>query len=156
MQQSLILFSFTKKIIHTDDSLILIKIQLCQMSYMPIPNPGVPCSKPPGGSKFDSSFHCLRLIQWVYTGNFWEISFLEMAQALRKLNPTHKKGSESFFCFFVLKSINPFHASGLFWYPLKASENLWFSDVFRGYQKRTVAWNGLTTWPIVIMLLKID
>ena len=30
---------------------------------------------------------------------------------------------------------NLFHASGLFWYPLKTSENLWFSDVFRGYQE---------------------
>ena len=42
--------------------------------------------------------------------------------------------------------INPFHATGLFWYPLKTSENLWFSDVFRGYQKRSVVWNGLTEW----------
>ena len=39
--------------------------------------------------------------------------------------------------------INPFHATDLFWYPLKTSENLWFSDVFRGYQKRSVAWNEL-------------
>ena len=30
---------------------------------------------------------------------------------------------------------NLFHANGLFWYPLKTSENLWFSDVFRGYQE---------------------
>ena len=40
-------------------------------------------------------------------------------------------------------SINPFHATGLFLFPLKTLENLWFSDVFRGYRKRTVAWNGL-------------
>ena len=33
--------------------------------------------------------------------------------------------------------LNPFHATDLFWYPLKTSENL------RGYQKRSVAWNGL-------------
>ena len=26
----------------------------------------------------------------------------------------------------------PFHIAGLFIYPLKTSENLWFSDVFRG------------------------
>ena len=26
---------------------------------------------------------------------------------------------------------------------LKTSENLWFYDVFRGYRKRPVAWNGL-------------
>ena len=30
---------------------------------------------------------------------------------------------------------NPFHATGLFRYPLKAAENLWFSVAFRGYQK---------------------
>ena len=28
--------------------------------------------------------------------------------------------------------------SGLFLYPLKTSQNLWFSDVFRGYRKRSV------------------
>ena len=39
---------------------------------------------------------------------------------------------------------NPFHATGLFLYPLKIWENLWFSDIFRGYRKRTVAWNGLS------------
>ena len=31
--------------------------------------------------------------------------------------------------------INPFHASDLFWYPLKTSANLWFSDVFRGINR---------------------
>ena len=41
-------------------------------------------------------------------------------------------------------SINPFHVTDLFWYPLKTSENLWFCDVFRGYQKWSVAWNGFT------------
>ena len=38
---------------------------------------------------------------------------------------------------------NTFHATDLFWYPLKTSQNLWFSDVFRRYQKKSVAWNGL-------------
>ena len=32
----------------------------------------------------------------------------------------------------ILKSINPFHAIVPFLYPLKTSENLLFSDVFRG------------------------
>ena len=32
----------------------------------------------------------------------------------------------------------------LFWYTLKTLENQRFSDVFRGYQKRSKAWNGLT------------
>ena len=40
--------------------------------------------------------------------------------------------------------IGPFHATDLFWYLLKTSENQRFPDVFRGYQRRPVAWNGLT------------
>ena len=40
--------------------------------------------------------------------------------------------------------MDPFHANDLFLYPLKTSENLWFSDVFRGYRKRPMARNGLT------------
>ena len=40
-------------------------------------------------------------------------------------------------------SFNSFHATGLFSCLLKTSETLWFSDVFRGYQKSLVAWNGL-------------
>ena len=36
-------------------------------------------------------------------------------------------------------TINPFHATGLFLYPLKTSVNLWFSDVFMGSRKRPVA-----------------
>ena len=41
--------------------------------------------------------------------------------------------------------INPFHATGLFRYSLKTSknQNQRFSDVFRGYRKRPVAWNVL-------------
>ena len=41
------------------------------------------------------------------------------------------------------KPFKPFHATGLFLYTLKISENLWIPDVFRGYRKRPVAWNGL-------------
>ena len=41
-------------------------------------------------------------------------------------------------------AVNPFHATDLFWYPLKTSEYQRVSDVFRGYQKRSVAPNGLT------------
>ena len=39
--------------------------------------------------------------------------------------------------------IKPFNATDLFWYPLKISENQRFSNVFWGYQKRSVAWNEL-------------
>ena len=33
-------------------------------------------------------------------------------------------------------TIYPFHATGLFLYPVNISENLSFSDVFKGYRKR--------------------
>ena len=39
--------------------------------------------------------------------------------------------------------INPFQATDPFLYPLKTSENLWFSDVFKGYRKRSLAKNVL-------------
>ena len=48
-----------------------------------------------------------------------------------------------FYCLLWFALFNRFHATDLFWYPLKTSENLWFSAVFRGYQKRLVARNGL-------------
>ena len=44
----------------------------------------------------------------------------------------------------IFDIVNLFHATGLFPYPLKTSENLWFSDVFRGYRKRLVAWNWIS------------
>ena len=40
-------------------------------------------------------------------------------------------------------NVNPFHATGLFLYPLKTSESHRFSDVFRGYRKRPVKRNEL-------------
>ena len=39
---------------------------------------------------------------------------------------------------------NPFHATGLFLYFQKTSEKQRFSDVLRGYRKRSVAWKLLT------------
>ena len=51
------------------------------------------------------------------------------------------------------KIVNPFHATGLFRYPLKTSEKQRFSDVFRGYRKRPAAWNGLILcfWKLLIL-----
>ena len=59
------------------------------------------------------------------------------------------KNSQGFFAacrfkfYMIINYINRFHA-GLFQYPLKTSEIQRFSDVFRGYRMRPVAWNGLT------------
>ena len=41
------------------------------------------------------------------------------------------------------KILNPLLPDVLFLYPLKTSENLWFSDVFRGYKNGTPGSNGL-------------
>ena len=38
---------------------------------------------------------------------------------------------------------NSFQVNVLFLYPQKTSEKLWFSDVFRGYRKGTLAWYRL-------------
>ena len=35
---------------------------------------------------------------------------------------------------FTKENFNPFHTTSLFIHPLK-TENLWFSDIFRGYRK---------------------
>ena len=62
-----------------------------------IPNPGVPCSKPLGGSKVDSAFHPSE-VDKMSTRNFWELNGKketvsnEVAVALRQLNPIRKKG----------------------------------------------------------------
>ena len=42
-----------------------------------------------------------------------------------------------------LVSFNPFLTNASLLYPLKTSENLRFSDVFRGYRSGTLVENGL-------------
>ena len=42
----------------------------------------------------------------------------------------------------LCSAFNPFHATGLFQYPMKTSVKFRFSDVFRGYRKRPVTWKG--------------
>ena len=45
-------------------------------------------------------------------------------------------------CFPFPNLINPFSANALLLYPLKTSENLQFSDVFREYRSGTSVENG--------------
>ena len=58
-------------------------------------------------------------------------------------------------------SINSLRTTGLFLYPLKTSKNLWFSDIFLGYRKRPLAWDGLmfflllTLWRQTIIFFKL-
>ena len=51
--------------------------------------------------------------------------------------------------------INSFHASPLFLYPLKTSENHRFSDIYWGYKNRTLALNGLTVELSFALTLKL-
>ena len=37
----------------------------------------------------------------------------------------------------------PFHATGLFLYPVRITENLWFSNVFRGHRKIPLEWKRM-------------
>ena len=43
---------------------------------------------------------------------------------------------------FYTRQLTYITVTGLFLYSLKTSKNLWFSDVFWGYRKRPVTWNG--------------
>ena len=43
-----------------------------------------------------------------------------------------------------MQRFKQFQTNVPFIYPLKTSESLWFSDIFWGYRKGTLAWNGLT------------
>ena len=45
----------------------------------------------------------------------------------------------------ALTKLNRFQVNVIFLYPLKISENLWISDVFRGHGNRTLALNGLNS-----------
>ena len=60
------------------------------------------------------------------------------------------------FFIFTEELINSFHATCLFLYPLKTSENLWFSDVFRGYRKIIVAIKGLMENWFFVQLWKFE
>ena len=52
---------------------------------------------------------------------------------------------------YVIYSINPFHGTSLFLYPQKASQNLRFSDVFRGYWKASDIWKvHELNWAVVL------
>ena len=51
------------------------------------------------------------------------------------------------YCYIIFfLHVTPFHANVPFLYPLKWCQKLWFSDTFRRYRNRTLAWKGLTQW----------
>ena len=54
-----------------------------------------------------------------------------------------------------MKHFKPFHAAGIFLYPLETLENQRFSDVVRGYRKRPVARNGSYQTKILSTIIPI-
>ena len=95
-----------------------------------IPNPGVPGSKPSGGSKFNSPFIIPRSIKWVpgTPGDLVVKSKLSPhsgSVALRQLNTIHKKGPKAFF---YLTELTYGIDSGLTYY-LISGRNLWSGNV---------------------------
>ena len=51
--------------------------------------------------------------------------------------------------------LNRFHATDRFWYPLKTSENLWFSDVFQGVSKEISGMKRVThlLWSFFVKII---
>ena len=101
---------------------------------------------------------------WINYGNrplplylsmyFWLTTVKLSRRWLRGFSPTKFRLFSIYFLLSKIRNIiaankdcqhfNTFHATRLFQYPRKTSENQRFSDVFREYQKRPVAWNGLS------------
>ena len=52
---------------------------------------------------------------------------------------------------YFLEIFIPFHSTSLFAYSLKILKKLSFSDVFRRYRKRPVAWNGLSNYQWILL-----
>ena len=69
--------------------------------------------------------------------------FLNCTNGTKLRNTSHL--CDYYFHNFCRHFINPFYATFLFLHPLKTSKNLWFSDIFRRYRKRSVTCNGLKT-----------
>ena len=63
---------------------------------------------------------------------------------LRKWNQIAQRMTYEYLLFFEYFSmfINPFHVNLPLLYPLKNSENVWFSGVFREYRNEAMWWNG--------------
>ena len=60
-----------------------------------------------------------------------------------KIKIISKKQNQLPEVFYKKSVLNPFLANVPILYPLKTPENLWFSEVFRGYKMGTLARNGL-------------
>ena len=89
-------------------------------------------------------FYSLLNFDWYfdrYYFKYWYCNIYEVTIAIRWvfLSWYNMKGIISWWMFTTFyPNLNSFHATCLFLYPLKTSENLWLSDVFEWYRKRLV------------------
>ena len=89
-------------------------------------------------------FYSLLNFDWCfdrYYFEYWYCNIYEVTIAVRWvfLSWYNMKGIISWWMFTIFyPNLNSFHATCLFLYSLKTSENLWFSDVFEWYRKRLV------------------
>ena len=54
-----------------------------------------------------------------------------------------------------LRYFNLFHAIIYFYTSRKHQKNLWFSNIFRGYRNRLVAWNGLNSISVLTLFFQM-
>ena len=95
-----------------------------------IPNPGISCSKPLGGSKVDSAFHP-STIDKMSARNFCQFSvincLLKMALGLKQLNPSIKRDHKGYvisFCFFFFFNLLFFNPTTVFWAVVKGTGSM--------------------------------
>ena len=106
-------------------------------------------------------FHSFHKALWLVITETAVQSFLDCFLAVLKNGAKNHSPVKHQRWIFWGRVINLFYATDLFWYPLKTSENLLFSDVFgrlggggRGYQKRAVAWSWLTAVLFQVLMIQ--
>ena len=96
-------------------------------------------------SKFISKMVKSKYLISLFTGVCVKLDFFWFRKYL-VINEYMALGNYAFNCLKPTKeamlSLKQFHATALFLYPLKRSENQRFSDVFMGCRNKPVAWNG--------------
>ena len=77
------------------------------------------------------------------TKNFYALTVLTIGRAIADWKKWEAKAVQHF------TSLITFYSNVLFLYPLKTTENLWFSEVFKKYRKRTLCQNELNVQSVI-------
>ena len=78
----------------------------------------------------------------MFSGGIKRVQWHEMGKAKRW---------HELICVESQTKFDPFQDNAFLLYPPERSGNLWFSDAFRGYRKRSVSWNWLKSWIVSIL-----